>query len=160
MARVVPDFGLAERLTVMAVAVVLSGCSSILGLQDPDVSLGLRSESGYEWIGSYQVDIDGRAFRFEPATELRRQVEAPKSGELQVRVTLRDTAAETLAVADFTQSFDDDRNHWVSGLIGLQRPFGHCIGELTVLPLPRRAGEEQADTLFLMHGSIPKDAVC
>jgi len=46
--------------------------------------------------------------------------------------------------------------HWVSAWVGEHRPIGHCFG--TLVPVPKVP--PLADSMFVMYGRIPKDAVC
>jgi hypothetical protein len=39
-------------------------------------------------------------------------------------------------------------------------PFGHCIGSVIAVPIVPPLIPARADTLFVMYGSLPHDAVC
>ena len=80
----------------------------------------------------------------------------PRYGEVPVRVTLLAASGDTLTAVHFSQRFQRDHQHWLSALVGRHRPVGHCIGSLAASPL----GAGAADTLFVMYGSIPEDAIC
>lgn len=149
-----------KRLAATGLILGMASCSSIFGPEEPEVSIGLYSEMGYGRVGLFEVDIGGRLFRFEPTAGVSRKVNAPETGLLPVRIRLLSTVPDTLASAEFSQLFREGSNHWVVGRLGLQRPIGHCIGHLLVLPLPKEAGESEPDTLFLTYGSIPEGAVC
>ncbi|HUE95699.1 MAG TPA: hypothetical protein VMN39_03520 [Longimicrobiaceae bacterium] len=149
-----------KALALTALVLALAGCSSIFGPERPEVSIALYSAVGYDRLGRFEVDIGGRLFRFQADDEVSRKVDAPEAGLLSVQVRLMGTGTDTLAAAEFSQRFSEGSEHWIVGRLGLQRPLGHCIGQLIVVPLPPAADAPQADTLFLTHGSIPEGAVC
>jgi len=81
------------------------------------------------------------------------QSSLPDGSSVEIRLLLD---GQVLAQTSFGQTFHADYDNWVHGHLGSQRPMGICIGVLSVVPV----GPPVADTLFLMHGSLPKGAVC
>lgn len=151
---------LRASLSIAMVALLACGCSSFFGSDpEPDVQLIMWGKT--EGLSALEVSLGERDFRLEiDEPNPRMDVHAPRVGSLPVQVRLRGASADVLAAAEFTQTFREDRNHWVAGDVGLRRPLGHCIGTLIVIPLSATPAGAVPDTLFLMHGSIPKDAVC
>jgi hypothetical protein len=155
------------RLTRLAVAAALApalGCSVALGPAGPDVAVSLYLLPGVAAAPAarpalFRADIGGRRVDV-PAPDAGPRsdvdVRGPRYGDVPVRVTLLAASGDTLATAAYTQRFERDHDHWVAAMVGAERPVGHCIGTLSVVPL-RTAGR---DTLFLMHGRIPKGAIC
>ncbi len=149
-----------HSLTFTLVIVLLaSGCAGLFGSPEPDLSLSL--EADVDRVSLFEVHVGGRRFQVEPIEPIARQDgRAPRTGTLPVRVQLVGTTGDTLAVVEFTQRFREDYEHWVWGRVGMDRPIGHCIGELIVTPLPPAVDSSVADTLYVMHGSLPAGAVC
>lgn len=85
--------------------------------------------------------------------------EAPRTGQLDVTARLRGPAGVSRAEGTFRQRFQDGSNHWVAGHVGTHRPVGHCIGSLLAIGIDP-APAAGADTLFILYGGIPNDAVC
>jgi hypothetical protein len=114
------------------------------------------------------VDVGGRRATVQlhqagSRPGLTTEIHGPRYGDVPVRVTLLSGDGEPLATVTFTQLFERGNNHWVSAVVGSQRPLGFCMGTVEVAPLPATAFPEATDapdTLFVMHGSIPKGAVC
>ena len=149
-----------RRGVAVCATVAMLGCSSVLGSNAPEVTLSLRSEEAVPAYQRLDVTIGGREFRLEPLDEgASERVRAPRVGELPVRVTLVDHHSVSAAAVEFTQRYQEDSNHWVSVLVGLRRPLGHCFGQLIVTPLSL-AGTANPDTMFVMYGGLPKNAVC
>lgn len=142
------------------VALLACGCSSFFGSEpEPDVHLFMWGET--EGLSALEVSLGKRDFRLEiEEPNPRMDVHAPRVGSLPVRVRLLGANANVLAAAEFTRTFREHHDHWVGGDVGLDRPLGHCIGTLIVIPLRAAPAGAVPDTLFLMHGSISKDAVC
>lgn len=140
--------------SVIAAALVAQGCSSLFGLGGPEVSLRFDVVEEVGTDLELEIDIGGRRFRLEPREAV--DDHAPRSGDLSVSVRLLAGTGEVLATDAFRQWFGDDSDQWVHGRIGGPRPLGFCFGALSVLPV----GPPVADTLFVTHGGIPKDAVC
>ena len=148
--------------------VALFGCSRSLGSDGPEFSLSGLMERSIAEPPKLRVDIGGRtatvplyqaAFRPGISTEIH----GPRYGHVPVHVTLLSSDGEHLASVTFTQLFERDNNHWVAAVVGVHRPGGHCIGTLEVAPLPASAFPETSgvpDTMFVMHGRIPKGAIC
>lgn len=155
-------------LALMLLGVVPVGCSRSLGSDGPDISLhGLLHHTALE-PPVMRVDIGGRRVTIEfyqvgSRPGLTTEIHGPRYGDVPVHATLVSRGGDRLASVEFTQRFERGSNHWVTAIVGLQRPGGHCIGTLEVAPLPANAFPESGgvpDTLFVMHGSIPKGAIC
>jgi hypothetical protein len=144
---------------VAAFAVGVAGCSDVLGLGNPTVGLSLETQRAIAPTPVLWVHM-GATIGVVPAPaepgRTERALDAPRYGTVPVRVALVDAAGDTLATTAFSQRFRLGEHHWIAGLVGARRPFGHCIGTLAVAP-PRRGG---ADTLFVMYGSIREGAIC
>ncbi len=146
-------------LLTMTIALLTIGCAGLFDSAEPDVSLTLWG--GVDRVSVFEVHLGSRRFQLEPEEPAaRKEVRAPSTGSVPVRVHLLGMTGDTLAVVTFTRTFHEDHNHWVAGQVGMSRPFGHCIGDLIVTPLPPVGGSAVVDTLFLMHGSIPKGGIC
>ena len=150
-----------SRHITLATILAVSACS-ILDPDGPDLSISVQPDVNLPASMSFHVTVGGDAHDLRLGTERTRygiERHAPRDGELNVSVALRDAADRTLAQASFDQVFKEGSDHWVSGIIGTRRPIGHCIGTLVVVPIipPVAAG---GDSLFIMYGSIPKGAIC
>lgn len=75
-----------------------------------------------------------------------------------MRLALLTGSRDTLSMLEFTQEFRRGHRHWLSAVIGRDRPDGFCIG--TVAAAPLRTAPAGADSLFVMYGGMPEDAVC
>lgn len=148
----------AIRTIVSAVAALaLSGCSDLLGPGAPTLSVSLSLERWTTPAPVLHADVGGKRLVVHATsssgsgTELR----GPRYGEVPVRVSLLTAAGDTLGSVAFSQRFQRGHLHWVSAVLGVRRPAGHCIGAQTATPV-----RGTADTLFVMYGGIPEGAVC
>ena len=156
------------RRLLLLPALALIGCSEFAGSGGPEISLHALVTSTVAERPLLRVDIAWRretieadlsGFRPGRSTEIH----GPRYGDVPVRVTLLSSEGAPLAAVEFVQEFARNNNHWVTAVIGTHRPGGFCIGALEVVPLPVGAFPESAavqDTLFVMHGRMPKDAIC
>jgi hypothetical protein len=160
--RVAPNQGeVMIRCLSLAAAFGLFACS-IFRPEAPDLSISVQPEVSVPSSTAFHVTVGGRNFELQLGPERIRYAiksHAPQTGELPVSVALRSPTNTTVAEAAFNQVYEEGSNHWVAGNIGTRRPIGHCIGTLLAVPItpPITAG---GDTLFIMYGSIPKDAIC
>jgi len=149
---------------VLGLAVGVSACGDLFGLDDPDVSLSLGAEpASLARLGAASFEVGGRRFRVEPddaPLPTYRSVEAPRDGELTVVVTLLDTAGATLGETSYRQRFRAGWSNWVSVIVGMQRPLGVCTGDPLAVPLVPAAPGAAPDTMFIASGGIPKGAIC
>ena len=156
------------RRLLLLPALALFGCSVFTGSDGPEISLHALVTSTVAEPPLLQVDVAWRRVTIEADLNgFRRgrstEIHGPRYGDVPVRVTLLSSEGDSLAAVEFVQDFARDNNHWVTALIGTHRPGGFCIGMLEVVPLPVGAFPESADvrdTLFVMHGRIPKGAIC
>lgn len=144
-----PRLGWATLLCVAA-----TGCSNFLGLfGDPDLSISLAVQGPPSRPLQMEIDVGGRAFRLDAPGS--RDVDAPSTGELQVTVRLL-SGSDTLAVDSFSQRFNDSDDHWIHGFVTDTRPLGFCLGLVRAHGLTAT----QPDSLFVLHGSLPKNVIC
>lgn len=140
---------------VVLAAAVVSACG-ILGPSGPNLSLRLEvrpdAAAAPSEVGM-AVEVGGRPFALDRPGTL--DVHAPGTGEKDVVVELWGPSGTLLRHA-FTHDFRAGSDHWIHALVGGARPLGHCIGRLTALALPDAA----PDTVFILDGSLPEDAVC
>jgi len=103
-----------------------------------------------------RIALQRVVLRADAVGETSKQLTAPRDVSLPVNVALLDFAEDTLARVEFRQRFGgSDDDHWVLAVIGVNRPIGFCIGSLAMAALPTGS-----DTLFVMYGHIPRDAIC
>jgi hypothetical protein len=147
-------------LAAAGLALALAACSSVLGLGGPRISLSLAMEQVLPEAPVLRVDIGGEGVEVvatsASAPRDERQVRGPRYGDVPVRVALLGPSGDTMAAVEFTQGFQRDHNHWVSGIVGQRRPLGHCIGALAVAPLCNA----ESDSLYVMYGGMPEGAIC
>lgn len=156
------------RRLLLIPALPLLGCSVFTGSGGPDISLHALVTRTVAQAPLLQVDVAWRRVTIEADLNGFRpgrstEIHGPRYGEVPVRVALLSSEGDSLAAVEFVQDFARDNNHWVTALIGTHRPGGFCIGTLEVVPLPVGAFPESGavqDTLFVMHGRIPKGAIC
>src|SRR5688500_623913 len=156
------------RPLLLLSAVALLACSGSAGPDGPDISLHALVDRTVAQPPLLRVEIGGRVRTIEAYVAgfrpgLTTEIRGPRYGEVPVHVTLLSSGGAPLAAVGFTQEFERDNNHWVTAQIGTQRPGGFCIGAVEVAPLPVGAFPESGavqDTLFVMHGRIPKGAIC
>ncbi len=145
-------------------AIALIGCSNILGVGGPQVSVSLEARQGLTAGAKLRADIGGQVIQLAPTTGVAprtsAEVRGSRYGEVPVSVTLLGASGDTLAAIGFTQRFERGHNHWIAAIVGDRRPIGPCIGNLAVVPVLATMLETSPDTLFVMHGSIPKNAIC
>jgi len=153
--------------TALICAVALLGCSDLFGPSGPEISVSLELRQPLGALPLLRADIGGRAVQLtataaEPGGASR-EVRGPRYGQVPVRVTLTTPSGEQLAMVEFSQWFYRNSKHWVAAVVGQRHPMGHCIGTLAVAPIlvgtPSGSGSG-TDTLFVMYGSIPDDAIC
>lgn len=156
------SFGSFARGVIPAL-LLLQGCS-LVGPERPDLSISLRSDVDLPPGSVFRVIIDGRTHDLELGSQRDTRYsidrQAPRTGEFSVAASLVNASQTTLAAASFVQGYVADADHWVSAWVGERRPFGHCIGTLVPVPIVPPLVASRADSLFVMYGRIPKDAVC
>lgn len=156
------------RRLLLLPALALLGCSGVFSPDGPDISLSGDLNRAVARAPVLQVTIGGRQVNLPfsdgvAGAKVLKRIRGPRYGDVPVRVALVSPQGDSLAAVTFRQDFERDNNHWVSVLVGTYRPQGFCIGVLEVIPLRANAFPESAavqDTLFVMHGRIPKDAIC
>lgn len=153
----------AGPVSLLAAALLAtSACSDIIG-GGPQVAVSLRVEAGVALPVVLEVDHDGQRVRLEATTAAatpRMDIVANRYGEAPVRLMLSAAGEAPLATVELTHSLHRGSTHWVSTLVGRQRPQGHCYGALGVVALAPRAGQTVPDTMFVMYGSLPRGAIC
>lgn len=160
MKRRAGKYGGVPAMAGLAAALALAGCGDMLGLVGPRITVSLGVERALPGTPSLHADIGGQ--RVEVASNgpggprADREVRGPRYGTVPVKVALVTASGDTTAKVEFSQDFERDHNHWVSGHVSQQRPVGHCIGTLIVTPL----ANAPADSLFVMYGAIPQGAIC
>lgn len=147
-------------LLAIACTLALAGCESLLGVGGPVIVVSLGMQGTVEAplflradIGGRQVEVQSRILGDDRAFT---EGHGPRYGEVPVRATVLSASRQELATVSFTQEFRRGNRHWLSALVGQQRPEGFCIGAVAAAPL-RTGG---ADSLFVMYGGMPEDAVC
>ena len=120
--------GLFSMLGVASI-LALAGCSDVLGLGGPKIVVSVARQSNVGDPLLMRADIGGRRVEVESARTV-----------------------------EFTQGFQHGDRHWISAVVGPDRPDGFCIGAVVAAPL--RTSPAGADSLFVMYGGIPEDAVC
>jgi hypothetical protein len=148
---------LMARSSRVAIAVIVASLTllscSILGLGDPSLDLALSFSDELTPPMQLQVTVDRHVFRLD--TPSRRTVNVERSGTLSVAVLLL-ASGDTIAADSFTQKFDVGSSQWVHVSVGGVRPIGHCIGAVRALALDL----PNPDSAWVIHGSIPNDAIC
>jgi hypothetical protein len=151
---------------MLAVASTLAaaGCSDVLGIGGPRIVVSVAKQSGVGDPLLLQADIGGRRVEVESPRTLDdyddryREVRGPRFGDVRVHATVLTAGRDTLATVEFTQGFRRGDRHWISAVVGPDRPEGFCIGDLVAAPL--RTAPAGADSLFVMYGGIPENAIC
>ena len=155
-------------LLAMLAGLASVGCSRSLGSDGPDISISGHLDRSVLEPPTLHVEIGRRETIFHlhelgSRPVMSREIHGPRYGDVPIHVALVAGNGTPLAAVEFVQEFERGSNHWVTAVVGLHRPGGHCIGTLEVAPLPANAFPETTggpDTLFVMHGSIPKGAIC
>lgn len=153
-------------LSLLGVAstLALAGCSDVLGVGGPKIVVSVAKQSGAGDPLLLQADIGGRRVEVESPRTLDdyddgyREVRGPRFGDVPVRATVLTESRDTLATVEFTQGFQRGERHWISAMVGPDRPDGFCLG--TVVAAPLRTAPAGADSLFVMYGGMPEHAVC
>lgn len=153
-------------LSMLAVAstLALAGCSDVLGIGGPKIVVSVARQSNVGDPLLLQAAIGGRRVEVESPRTLDdyddgyREVRGPRFGDVPVHATVLTTSRDTLATVEFTQTFRRGERHWISAVVGPDRPDGFCIGNIVAAPL--RTAPAGADSLFVMYGGIPEDAIC
>ncbi len=154
-------------MCALSLSLPLAGCGNLLGSEGPRISVSLARELPLTAPLVLLADIGARRVHLTVPEQGSGQASAEagvsRYGDVPVRVTLRTLAGDSLAAVAFTQRFERDHRHWVSAQVGRRRPTGHCIGNVVLTPL--RSGmlsgaSAEPDTLYVMYGSIQKDAIC
>lgn len=156
------------RRLLLLPALALAGCSGVFSPDGPEISVSGDLNPVVAERPVLRVTIGSREVSLTfsergAGSGVSRKIRGPRYGEVPVRVALFSAEGDSLAAVAFTQEFERDNDHWVSAIIGTYRPGGFCIGELDVVALPVGAFPESGtvqDTLFVMHGRIPKGAIC
>ena len=147
------------RLIVTGAALfAVPACNGFLGSDHRPVEVSMTLQRSWDRPPVFEAEIGGRRVQVTGHLDGQRTVriiQAPRSGELPVTVRLLDADGGTLASTQYTQLFESKTTHWVAVSVGTRRPLGICIGELLALPT-----RFPTDTVFVMYGSIPDDAVC
>jgi hypothetical protein len=142
---------------------LLPGCG-VLDVEEPDLSVSLHSDAPLPRAYTFRVTVDGERFDLRVdsgfVAQADREVGVSREGDLHVTAELLDPMGRLVADTSFTQTYDNDSNHWVSGHIGERRPVGFCIGNVYAVRIDPPVATARADSLFVMVGSIPKDAIC
>jgi hypothetical protein len=151
-----------RRASALAALMMIAGCGGEIE-PGPQVTISLTSETELPSGYVFAVDVGGDAHELAigtaPGIHYEIQRDAPRAGELDIVVRLLPPDGVALAGIGFTQRYSRGANHWVAGRIGTTRPVGFCIGTLHPVPL-EPAPAPGADSLFVMYGSLPQDAVC
>ena len=142
-------------------AVAIAGCSDLFDSDEPTFSVGFELEHGLAVSTVLHADIGRRNIRIaapEPGLGRTRStlVRGVRAGVVPVRLTIVTTSGDTLATMQYSQKLERDHDHWVTAQIGLRRPFGFCFGVPSATPLR----PDNADTLFVTAGGLPRGAVC
>lgn len=153
-----------RKTAPVLLALLLAGCSTLLGPPSPDLSISLYSEAPLPASSVLRVVVDGRRYDLEasaePGRRSSREVRAPRAGELPVRVELLGPGGTALAAASFSQRYERGSDHWVAAYVGERRPLSVCGLPRAAVPLSPPLSETRADTAFFMYGSLPEGAVC
>lgn len=148
---------------LMPALLLLAGCS-LVDPERPDLSISLRSDVDLPPGTVFRVVIDGQSHDLQLGSQRDTRYsidrQAPRAGEFAVTASLVSASQTTLAAASFVQQYVPDADHWVSAWVGEHRPIGHCFGTLVPVPIVPPLAAPRADSLFVMYGRIPKDAVC
>jgi hypothetical protein len=156
-----------HRLAALTPLLVLAGCSDILGGSGPRVYLSVGAQRMLPAEVRLHVESDGHTAELAtigPLDEQQPTYFRPGGyGQREVRLELRSASGATITDYAYAQTFPRDSNHWIVVALGTSRPIGLCIGNLAAIPLPAGAldgNPASADSMFVMHGSLPEGAVC
>lgn len=151
--------GLRRSLALAGLAAI-GGCSDLFGLRGPEITVSVDVQPPVGTAFVLRSDIGGRRVELTAHTAhgLRKStdVRGDRYGTVPVQVTLLTVSGDSVTAVSFSQEFHHGYQHWVAALIGPRRPLGICTG--AVLAAPLTGGS--SDTLFVMYGSIPHDAIC
>lgn len=140
-------------------ALVAGGCASPFGDDGPEISVSLSTFPTAAVPLALDVVTNGGEVRVTDG----RGASAPSSvqfrgdryGDLPVSATLRATSGDILASVAFTQRYERDYSHSVSGVVSADRPSTICTNRVAAAPIAGRT-----DSLFVFYGSLPRGAVC
>ena len=153
--------GLMRKAMVLVGAFGVAGCSGILNPLRPEVALSYIRSDPLDTPTEVHIAIDGRNVRLpapdnEESGRTSATITARRYGSVPVHIALLTTDGDTLAALQITHRLERGHGHWVGAQVSDWRPQGHCIGAVATAPLR----PPSADTLFVMYGGIPHDAIC
>ena len=149
--RLLPPGRVLGLMAVLGIAA--PGCADLLGLGGPEVSIGFAVDASVQRDLHLYVGVGGHWYRLDEPGRIMEH--APRSGELRVTVQLLESD-RIVGTDAFRQEFGDGYEHWVHARVGGARPTGYCIGAVSAVPVEAPV----SDTMFVVHGRIPKDAIC
>lgn len=125
----------------------LAGCGIVAGGGPTlDLLFGGPAVHDLEMV----VVVDGRIHRL--AHGERREVDVDDDDHQVVVEVLRSDGG-SVGLVQFDARYRNGSDYWIHVLVGL-RPEGHCVGQVTPL------GVVAADSLYVIHGGLPRDAIC
>ena len=157
-----------RRISLALGSLILLGCTGLFEPDEPDISASAYLQrSSAVTLPTVRVEIGNRRAQLSPAhtsaSQATAKIRGVSFGEVPTRVLLLSASGDSLAAAEFTHRIERRHQHWVSALIGPQRPLGHCIGTLIATPVraDSSAGTSLGnDTLFVTYGSLPRGSIC
>ena len=149
-----------RRAVAMAALGCVGGCSSLLGVSGPRITLSLDAASASARGLVLRADVGGRRITLAQNQETpgpsSMDLRGDSYGSVPVLVRIETAAGDSVAAVRFTQEFSRGDIHWISAVVGPTRPIGFCIGALVA----NAAATGHGDTLFVAYGSLPEDAIC
>ena len=142
---------------------LLAACGSLLDTSaGPATAVSLARQVNGPRQLTLEVEVDGRSATLDLPAQRGQADDVLRSaryGDVPAEAELR-RAGEVLGRVAFQHSLERHSTHWIATIVGQVRPAGFCMGIMETAPHALRPGQAAPDTMFVMHGSLPEEAVC
>jgi hypothetical protein len=158
-ARVVLDVK-TRALLLLVAPLALASCSIIGPSDGPTISVSFSTSGSSNKILTSRVQVNGDVIPLTPTAAGNWQASldyhASRYGQTSIRVTLTNATGDSLAAITDTFNYERGNLNWIASTVLTSRPVGFCLGSVKAAAVKGTVG----DSLFVMIGAIPENAVC
>ena len=171
MHEVLKVAGVDKRIVLAGFCALLGACD-VTGFRRPELTISVYADKPVATAYIFRVAVNGKVHDialntgFKGLSKIR--TVGPRQGDRAVTAQLLTPPDSVIAHVAFTQAYRSGFRYWIAAYIGAhpavgtpaQRLVERCGSAVFPLLIHHAHSSAQYDTVFVIQGGVPKDALC